>query len=204
MRRFIILIPALLSLITCNAMAASIDGMLGLTGRAGVIVPLKDSDINGTSFETEAGFTGGGGLIYGISKNLAVELDVMHATSLDVKIAGSKVGDAQSTDIALGIQYRFLEDRRLVPYVGIGADFIKGNIQDSSLDWTYGGHMNGGIDFFITKCIVLTAEVRYVAGVKSDIIKNDIIVGKYDPMNIVGTLGVRLFLPKDWESSWKW
>ena len=66
-------------------MAETINCRLGLTGKFGAIVPLKDSSISGTTFETDTGFTGGGGLIYGIGDSLAAELDVTHAPSMDVE-----------------------------------------------------------------------------------------------------------------------
>jgi outer membrane protein len=198
MRRIIISAVIALSLVAGNAMAESINGRLGLTGKAGFIVPLNDSSINGTTFETSTGFAFGGGLIYGFCNNFAGEVDVTHAPSMNVKIGGIKIAEAQSTDIGLGIQYRIMPGNKLVPFIGIGADFIKGDIDASTLDWTVGGHVNGGIDFFLNKSIAITADFRYLFGAKSDITQNGVKVGKFDPMNVSGTVGIRLFLPEKW------
>jgi outer membrane protein len=198
MRTIISCTLCLLILLTSNAMAESINGRLGLTGKAGFIMPLKDGSVNGTTFETSTGFVGGGGLIYGFGNNFAAEVDISHAPSMDVKIGGTKISEAQSTDVGLGIQYRIMPDHKLVPFIGIGADFIKGNIDASTLDWTVGGHLNGGVDFFLTKGIALTADFRGVFAAKSDIKQNGSVVGKYDPTSFIGTFGVRLFLPEDW------
>ena len=198
MRRIIVLAVIALSLVAGNAMAESINGRLGLTGKAGFVVPLQDGSINGTAFETSTGFAFGGGLIYGFCKNFAGEVDVTHAPSMNVKIGGIKVAEAQSSDIGLGIQYRIMPGSKIVPFIGIGADFIKGDIDASTIDWTIGGHVNGGVDFFLNKSIALTADIRGVYAAKSDITQNGVKVGKFDPTSFIGTVGIRLFLPENW------
>ena len=67
---------------------------------------------------------------------------------------------------------------------------------DSKLDWTVGGHVNGGIDYFLNRSIALNADVRGIFAAKSDIEQNGVKVGKFDPMSFVATVGVRLFLPE--------
>ncbi|GFE57636.1 outer membrane beta-barrel protein [Geobacter sp. AOG1] len=196
-----IIISCILSLVllTSTAMAESINGRLGLTGKLGFTVPLKDLEVGGAEIgEHETGFAGGGGLIYGLGDNFALELDVTHAPATDIKINKSKVAEQQTTDISVGLQYRLMPEHRLVPYVGAGADFIKGDITNSDIDWTYGGHASLGADYFITKSIVATVDFRFVAGSKSDILLNGSTIGRYDPMSFIGTFGVRLFLPKTW------
>ncbi|RPH74109.1 porin family protein [bacterium] len=183
-------------LIAGNAMAESINCRLGLNGRIGAIVPLEDSRIRGITFDTDPGFAGGGGLVYGLSDSLAVELDVIHAPSMDVEIGGTNVSEAEMTDISLGMLYRMTPGNKLVPYIGVGVDAIKGDISDSKLDWTVGGHVNGGVDYFLNRSIDLNADVRGIFAAKSDTEQNDVTVGKFDPMSFVATIGVRLFLPE--------
>ncbi len=199
MRRITILAVVAFSLVTGNAMAESINGRLGLTGKLGFTVPLKDLEIGGAEIgEHNTGFVGGGGLIYGLGDNFALELDVTHAPATDIKVGGAKVAEQQTTNISLGLQHRIMPEKRLVPYIGAGADFIKGDITNSTIDWAYGGHASAGLDYFITKSIVATADFRFVAGSKSDIMLNNTTIGRYDPMSFIGTFGVRLFLPKNW------
>lgn len=200
MRRIIVMTIITLTLVAGNAMAESINGRLGLTGKLGVVVPLADSTINGSTFYlSDAGFTGGGGLMYGIGDYLALEADITHVPSLDVKMGGgTKVAEAQFTDFSLGLQFRILPGISLVPYIGVGGDVIKGDIDGSTLDWTYGGHVNGGFDYFVNKSIALNLECRGIFAVKSDIQQNGVTVGKFDPMSVVTTFGVRLFLPEKW------
>ena len=200
MRRIIVMAVVALSLVAGTAMAESINGRLGLTGKAGFIVPLKDlvDNSGGELGEHNIGFAGGGGLIYGLGNCFALELDITHAPSTEVKLAGVKVGDQQTTDYSLGLQYRIMPSHHLVPYVGLGADFIKGDIENSKIDWSYGGHVNGGLDYFLNKSVAVVADLKFVFGVKSDITINNVPVGKYDPMSFIGTFGVRLFLPESW------
>jgi len=200
MRIIIACTLSLLVLFTSAAMAEDINGRLGLTGKAGVIVPLEDSTINGQTFWlSDEGFAGGGGIMYGIGQHLAVETDITHVPSLDVKMGtGGKVAEAQFTDFSIGLQFRIPTGTGLVPYVGGGADFIKGDISSSTLDWAVGGHVNGGVDYFVNKSIALNLEARGIFAEKSDIQQNGQTVGKFNPDSVVTTFGVRLFLPKYW------
>lgn len=197
MRTAISVVVCLL-LLTSAALADSINNRLGFTGKLGFTVPIKDSTIYGETFEIDPGVAFGGGLIYGFGNNFAFEFDVSRSTNMDVKIAGSTQGEAQSTDISLGLQYRFMQDKQMVPYVGAGVDFIKGDIEDATLDWTTGGHVNCGLDYFLSKGIALTADFRLVIADDSDIKMNDVVVGSYDPMSFIGTFGIRLILPEKW------
>jgi outer membrane protein len=200
MRNAIVLAIITLIMTSTAALGASLNGRLGLTGKAGALVPLKDDFISSTS-ESRTGIAAGGGLIFGVCRDFAVEVDVTRAPQLDVEISGSKAYEAALTDIAIGFQYRLLSQNRLVPFFGLGADFIKGNLKHSAsgarynLDWTEGGHVNAGLDFFITNSIALSAETRYVFAFDGDVKSAGTKVGKYDPMNFIGTIGFRLILP---------
>lgn len=144
-------------------------------------------------------------LIYGFGKNLAAEIDVNHALSLDVAVNGAKSFEATITDVALGGQYRLASGNRLVPFFGTGLDFVKGTLKavngaEYDMDWTVGGHVSAGVDYFVTSSIAFTAEVRGVLAAKGDINSAGTKVGEYDPKSFIGTLGIRLILPPS--SSW--
>ena len=201
MRRTIVLAVFALTLVTGTALADSLDGRLGFTGKAGALVPLRDDFISSTT-GAKAGLAAGGGLIFGLCRNFAVEADVNQVLNLDVELNGSKVYEATLTDVALGAQYRFASGNRLVPFLGAGADFIKGTLKvpggaEYDMDWTVGGHVNAGIDYFITSGIALTAEVRGVLAAKGDINSAGTKVGEYNPRSFLGTLGLRFVLPKN-------
>lgn len=200
MRNLLILAAvSIFTLSTSTAMADSINGRLGVTARVGATLPLNDDFISGTS-DTEAGFAGGGGLIYGFGEHIAADVEVFHMPKLDVNANGVKTYEAAITDIALGVQFRFPTGNKMVPYFGLGPDFITGDLKHVSgtnhkLDWTYGGHINLGFDWFITPGIAMTTEVRGVYATDGDVLGNP--NGEYQPQWFQGTVGVRLMLPKN-------
>jgi outer membrane protein len=200
MRRVIVLATLALIMAAGTALADSIDGRFGITGKAGALVPLQDDFISDTS-GTDPGLAAGGGFILGFGKNFAAELDVTRLLKADVNVSGSKAGEASLTDIALGLQYRFAPDNRLVPFIGVGADFIKGELESTlgsstNLDWTVGGHANLGFDFFVTRGIALTADARGLYAADGDVRSSGEKIGTYQPISFIGTVGIRLFLPE--------
>jgi len=201
MRTLLILTTfSILTLLTSTAMAESIAGRLGVTARIGATLPLKDDFIKGTS-ETNAGIALGGGLIYGFSEFLAADVEVLHMPQLNVQANGVKTYEAALTDVALGVQFRFLTKNKLVPYVGLGPDFITADLKHVNgasykLDWTFGGHVNLGFDWFITPGIAMTTDVRGVYATDGDVLSNSTKVSEYRPQWFQGTVGVRLMLPE--------
>lgn len=199
MRKILVFMFAFLLLTAGTAMAESIAGRFGLTGRLGATIPLEDDFINGTS-DTDAGFSGGGGFIYGITDHLAMDLEVFHMPQLDVEVNGVKAYEASVTDIALGVQFRLNPGGSVVPYIGIGPDFITGDLKhengnEYNLDWTYGGHLSAGVDWFLNSGIALTADVRGVYAADGDVASGSSEVSEYSPRWIQSTVGVRLILP---------
>lgn len=186
-----------LALTGTTAMADSIKGRIGITGKIGFDLP-ADSDFNNYKLETDAGFLGGGGLIYGITDNLAAEVEVTH-TEFGVNLVNDNdEGDFEVTNVALGVQYRFLIPQpKLVPYAGGGLDILindykRPNGINADVDTTVGGHLCGGIDYFLTKQLVLNAEVRAVVAPQVDISSSDG-NGHFDPSGVAGTFGFRVF-----------
>lgn len=185
-------LAATVSMISVPAMADSIKGRVGVTGKIGFIAPAdNESDFHHNS--TDAGFIAGGGLIFGIDDHFAAELDLTRA------YFGSETGDFGVTNLSIGGQYRFaLSDRRFVPYVGAGLDILfsdydpnDGSNQD--VDTTVGGHANAGVDFFIQRQLALTAEAKLVAAPEADITRNGTHRGNFDPSSFSSTFGIRYF-----------
>lgn len=191
---------ALLAMAAGTAMAAdSIQGRLGVTGKIGFIVP-ADSEAVSTgvvvSRNSDAGFIGGGGLIYGITDNIAGELDITHAGF------GAEGGaDFDTTNISFGVQYRFLNVpiKHLVPYAGGGLDILingasGGIIAASDADTVLGIHLSAGVDYFLQRQLALTSEIKGVVAPDADIhdafgVKR----GSFDPDSFSMTFGVRYF-----------
>lgn len=199
-KRTILIALSLLTLLSSSASADTIANRFGFTGRIGFAAPVGDDFINGTS-ETKNGFSAGGGLIYGFGDYLAAELDFTYLPKLDVYTGGTKSYEAALTDIGVGLQWRILPTSPVVPFVGIGADFIKGRLKhvggnSYDLDWTYGGHANAGLDWFLTKGIALTADFRMVRAISGDVLDGSKKVSEFDPYWVQGTFGARFILPE--------
>jgi len=203
MRKHLLLYCALISmsLTAGTALAAdSIEGKLGVTGRLGFLVP-SDSEAFATpsNLDTNIGFIGGGGLIYGVNNNLALEFDITHS-GFDADRAGFSAGDFGTTNISVGAQYRFvnLGIRRLVPYVGAGLDILINDFNsdtgvNADVDTVAGAHVSGGVDYFLTNQFALTAEVKGLLAPDADINSGGTKVGNYDPTSLSTTFGVRYF-----------
>jgi outer membrane protein len=171
--------------------ADDIKGRFGVTGRFGFAAP-ADSDAYGFNISTDPGIVGGGGVIYGLTDNIALEADVTHASYGSSPDAGFN-----TTDISLGGQYRFLNlpVQHLVPYVGGGLDILV-NGADSDVgdvDTVVGAHVKGGVDYFLTKDVAVTAEMKWVIAPNADIRDSFGKVGSFDPMNFSMMFGARYF-----------
>lgn len=184
-----------LLLIAGTAAADSIKGRLGVTGRLGFVVP-SNSDVGWyDDVETDLGFHGGGGLIYGVGDNLGLEFEATHHWfDADGGLEFSTTG------ISLGVQYRFNTPSlgKLVPYVGGGLDLLLSDATDAfgenaDVDTVPGAHANGGIDYFITKQLALNADVKVVVAPDADIKFLGVKVGDFDPTSLATTVGFRYF-----------
>lgn len=187
MRRYFCMFcaAALITLATGTAMADSIMGRTGVTGRLGFIVPSDSSSFLTGVFGTNTDFIGGGGLIYGITDSIAAEVDVTHAG----------IGNFEITNISLGAQYRFLNlpIKKLVPYAGAGLDILVNGIDNGSVDNTVGMHLSAGVDYFLQKQLALTAEIKGVIAPDADIKLGGVKVGDFDPTSFSMTFGARYF-----------
>jgi outer membrane protein len=203
MKRFIVLacLAAAISLTTGTAFADSIQGRFGVTGRIGFLIP-NDSDYGNLKLETDAGFVGGGGVIFGIDKNFAAEIDVSRTEFGSNKVDGTNTGDFGITNVSLGAQYRFtIEQPKLVPFVGAGLDILITDFDPSTnlsllkhdVDTTVGVHLSGGIDYFIMKQLALTAEVKALLAPETDIKDPSGAQGNFNPSSVSTTFGVRFF-----------
>jgi len=188
-----------LTMTATSAFADTIANRFGITGRIGIVAPFENDFIEDAS-DTDPGFALNGGFIYGFSDHIATELEVTYIPEMDVT-RGGYTYEAEMTDISLGLQYRFMPEKALVPFIGVGVDFIEGNLDpdkgDYEMDWTVGGHVNAGLDWFLTKGIALTTDLRVTAAGSGDINGASSNL-EYDPFWFQGTVGFRLILPEKW------
>lgn len=195
MRKLVILMACavLTASLAGNASADGIRGRLAVTGKIGITNP-ADSERNGTEgklvVSSDAGLIGGGSLLFGIEEDVALELGVTHST-----YDTSGLGDAEVTTLSVGGQYRFPEHQRLVPYVGAGLDVLLNGLSGNRyVETVLGGHLAAGLDYFTTRQIAFTAEVKGLQAFSSDVREyGGGKIGEFDPSTLSLTLGARLF-----------
>ncbi|OHB24763.1 MAG: hypothetical protein A2X79_04145 [Desulfuromonadaceae bacterium GWB2_53_15] len=200
MKKLLVLacLAASVSMTSGTAMADSIKGRLGLTGKIGMLVP-ADSDYRDSRIKPDVGFVGGGGLLYGIDDHFAAEIDVTRTEfGSDFPRSGS-AGDFGITDIAIGMQYRFeVAHKKLVPYVGAGLDILLSDYDHPSgsrhdVDTTVGIHGRGGVDYFIHKQVAVMAELNLLSALDTDIKNSTGAQGNFNPSSVSSIVGFRLF-----------
>lgn len=196
MKKLIVLacLATTVSMTAGTAMADSIKGRLGVTGKVGFISPADNSAENYDN-RTDVGIIAGGGLIYGLDDHIALELDLTGASF------GSDTGDFDVVNVSLGGQYRFaLQQRQFVPYIGAGLDLIAADYEanngaGSDVDTTVGVHVSGGFDVFLQRNLALTAEAKLVVAPEADITDrwSGAHAGDFDPSSLSTTVGIRYF-----------
>lgn len=183
------------SMTAATAMADSIKGNLGVTGRAGFRTSTDNTLPGFPNNRTDPGLVVGVGLLYGIDDRFAAELDLTRAEF------GSDNGDFGVTNVSLGGQYRFaVQPRQLVPYLGAGldilvTDFDPDNGAGSDVDTMVGVHVSAGVDYFLQRNLALTAEVKVVAAPDTDITYRQPGANRdeFDPSSVSTTVGLRFF-----------
>jgi len=221
MKKIVLLATAVLFLFATTAMANSIDGKFGITARGG-ISSISNSEWTygaGGDIGTDIGWTGGGGIMYGITDNVAVTFDVIYLQADlkgDCPGLGTIVTAGKTIDFAVGAQWRFMPKSLFVPYVEVGVDAMWNKLETTNefqatlglygveVGRTYGGHLSVGADYFFTPNIALNAEIRGLYSTKSDIttdVDGGYKLGEYNPSNISGFIGIRFFFGGAQEAS---
>ncbi|HEY3309901.1 MAG TPA: porin family protein [Desulfuromonadaceae bacterium] len=180
-------------LATGTAMADNIKGRLGVTGKIGFL-DISDGDLGDSRIKPDVGFIGGGGLIYGVTDNIAAEFDITRSEFGSEFPRSGNSGDFGITTIALGAQYRFnVTHTKLVPYAGGGLDILLNEYDRADVENLVGVHINGGIDYFIMKQVALNVDARAILVPEADIKSRGTKVGNFDPSSFSTTFGVRFF-----------
>lgn len=194
MKKFVMVAvcAALTALIAGNAAAEELRGRLAVTAKIGIINP-ADGEKRITEgrliVPTDAGVIGGGGVLFGVDDNVAMELDVTRSA---YHTAG--FGEAGVTDVAVGGQYRLAERQRLIPYAGAGMDIMINDLGNKYTNTVVGAHLAAGLDYMAMRQVALNLEVKGVEAFSTDV--RDFTgnkVGTFDPSNVSFTLGARFF-----------
>ncbi len=179
-----------LSLIINPLWAQDITNRLGIGARFMWLAPKKethfDNLIQMQSGKLEGKSMFGGTLTYGVSRWLSLEVafDNSLNTDLNDKVLDIKIATVRVYPLTFSAQLRYIAPPEyytwMVPYLtfGFGRYFISCNtskeykeheapkppvVRDIKVDMdsTWGGHIGGGMDIFLSKNIALTFEFRY-------------------------------------------
>jgi outer membrane protein len=192
---------AFVSLLAGTAHAENIAGRIGVTGRIGFLVPADSETTLGAkqNIGTDVGFVGGGGVIYGVNRNIAAEFEITH-TEFDGRngiLRGR--GNFETNAISLGAQYRFNDPMpRLTPYLGGGLDILVNDFTftdgvKADVDTTVGLHAVAGADYFFMKQMAFNTELKLLVAPDVDMNDRGTKFGNYDPSSFSMTFGVRYF-----------
>jgi outer membrane protein len=187
----IVIIPALVAGVSS---AENLAGKLGITGRVGFVVPADSNWDGGIDLSSSVGFIGGGGLLYGVTRNLALEFDTTYAT-YDMSYGPYRDGTAGVTNLSLGVQWRFASNRQFTPYIGGGFSVLINDYTYADVDTVVGANLKGGIDYFINPRFALNAELKGVISSSATMTDSysPYFHGSFDPSSFSGLFGVRYF-----------
>jgi outer membrane protein len=194
MRKFLLLTACALltAFLAGNAAAEELRGRMAVTARLGVTNPANSemADRDGRLVvSTDAGIIGGGGVLFGVDDNIAVELDVTRSS-----YHTSGFGTAGVTNVSVGAQYRFPERQRFIPYGGAGVDVLINDLSDGYANTVVGMHLAAGCDYMLMRQVALTAELKGVEAFSADVRAfNGAKVGQFDPSSLSLTIGARFF-----------
>ncbi|WP_049623444.1 OmpW/AlkL family protein [Frateuria defendens] len=125
-------------------------------------------------------------LEYLITPNWGV--DVLGALPFkhEVKLAGQKAATTKQLPPTLGINYHFLPNAEVSPFVGVGLNYTyfydtkgRGLLEGArvKVDNSWGAAAHAGVDFKLSPKWLITADVRYI-DIEGDVRVNGAKVGK--------------------------
>ncbi|MDS4025826.1 MAG: OmpW family outer membrane protein [Candidatus Contendobacter sp.] len=131
----------------------------------------------GATLNVDDGYTLGFNFTYMITPNIGIELLAALPINHDIKLSGAgKVAETDELPPTLSIQYHFMPESSVRPYVGIGLNYTtffntstNGALEGTSLslDDSWGVAGQFGIDIDVAPNWFLNADIRYI-GISTD------------------------------------
>lgn len=161
--------------------------------RAGVTVVDPKSDngaLAGGALETDVGTDTQLGLTVGhfFTPNIAVELLASTKFTHTVRLNGAKAAEVDHLPPTLSVQYHFMPEARIVPFVGVGVNYTWlhdeqgfGPLQGARVrvDNSWGIAAQGDARFTLTDNLELVGDVRWI-DIDGDVSVNATKVGRVD------------------------
>jgi len=131
----------------------------------------------GATLNVDDGYTLGFNFTYMITPNIGIELLAALPINHDIKLSGAgKVAETDELPPTLSIQYHFMPENTIRPYVGLGLNYTtffntstNGALEGTSLslDDSWGVAGQFGIDIDVAPNWFLNADIRYI-GISTD------------------------------------
>lgn len=122
---------------------------------------------------------------YFITPNIALDLLVGLPPEHDIIVAGNKAATTKHLPPIFSVQYHFLPDQQIRPYVGAGLNytyFFDEQLNDGNtlkLTDSFGFALQAGLDYQINNNWSVGADIRY-ADINTDVKINNVKVGSVD------------------------
>lgn len=105
---------------------------------------------------------------YFFTRNVALELILTYPQKHDVTLNGVDIGSVKHLPPTLTLQYHFMPDQAFKPYVGAGFNYTLFTDRDLLNDTleverdSFGGALQAGFDYALTKNWYLNVDVKYL------------------------------------------
>lgn len=137
-------------------------------------------------------------LTYMATKNVGVELLGAFPFKHDIDAAGlGNIGSTRHLPPTLSLQWHFLPDSKVQPYVGVGVNYTtffrtRSVLGDLHLSDSWGLAAQAGVDIKLDKNWFMSADIRYI-DIKSKVRLNGEHIGKVriDPLVVTVGIGYR-------------
>lgn len=134
-------------------------------------------------------------LTYMATKNVGVELLGAFPFKHDIDAAGlGNIGSTRHLPPTLSLQWHFLPDSKVQPYVGVGVNYTtffrtRSVLGDLHLSDSWGLAAQAGVDIKLDKNWFMSADIRYI-DIKSKVRLNGEHIGKVRIDPLVATVGI--------------
>lgn len=105
---------------------------------------------------------------YFFTDNIAAELVLTWPQKIDVSLNGTDIGSVKALPPTLLVQYHFIPDGTIRPYIGAGINYTYFSSQSFSINGvstsnsSWGPALQAGVDFKIAPKWYINADVKYV------------------------------------------
>ncbi len=115
-----------------------------------------------------------------------MDLLVAAPFSHSIRLNGTNVATTKQLPPVLGVNYHFMPDSDISPFIGVGVNYTRFFNTDSTgplegtkvrIDSSWGAAAHAGVDFRLNKQWIVTADVRWI-DLASDVHVNGVKVGR--------------------------